>query len=225
MGEETGSTYCLFIETSVTGSNAHIIRVHRWFIILPVDHPMRGVHDARMFFLQLPFHLLLDVGHALSVVIQVLVLVGHHLIQESLVSGLGFRFGFLTVGVVDPKVDSGFRQLGLRPSFGLVGRFAGSVRFCSCSFRFRFVISFRWVRRFMWFMWRGITRCDSGCSSPPKLRKIVRRLSLASNVNGPHWTTHWLESFQKSLLQRFLHALKVGRLALTLVALRDSLKA
>ena len=56
------------------------------------------------------FHFLLDVGHALSVVIQVLVLVGHHLIQESLVSGLGFRFGFLTVGVVDPKVDSGFRQ-------------------------------------------------------------------------------------------------------------------
>ena len=222
--EEAGSTYCLFIETSITGSNAHIIRVNRWFIILFVDHPMWGVHNARMFFFQLPFDLLLDVGHASGVVVKVFVLVGHHFIQEGLVRGLGFRFGFLTVGVVDPKVDSRFRQLGFRPSFGLVCRLPRSM-FSLPGSRFDFGCFWCFRRVTARFMWRGLTRCDSGWSSPPKLRKIVRRLSLASNVNGPNWTSHWLESFQKSFLQRFLHALKVGRLALTLVALRDSLKA
>ena len=77
-----------------------------------------------MFFFQLPFDLLLDVGHASGVVVKVFVLVGHHFIQEGLVRGLGFRFGFLTVGVVDPKVDSRFRQLGFRSIRG-----SGSLAF------------------------------------------------------------------------------------------------
>ena len=153
-------------------------------------------------------------------------LVGHHFIQMGLVSGFGFRFRFLTVGIINPEVNERLRQLGFRPSFGLVwgSWFSSSGRHGRRSSRCgRFICSWcRWFRR---FMWRGLTRCVSGCSSPPELRKTVRILSLAGNVNIPHWTSHWLQSFQKSLLQRFLHALKVARLALTLVALRDSLEA
>ena len=178
-----------------------------------------------MLFIQLPFDLLLDVRHALGVVVKVFVLVGHHLVQDCLVSGLGFRFSFFAFRAFDPLFGSRLRQPGFRPSFGLVSRLArGNFNFglfdgfsgrrprCCCR-----GITTRFMRR-------GIARCDSGWTSPPKLRKIVRRLSLTSNVNGPNWTTHWLESFQKSFLQRFLHALKVGRPALTLVALRDGLK-
>ena len=82
LGKKAGCSNSLLVEVLVPGTDAHIISSHRRFIVLFVDDSLRSF--------QLSFHLLLDISHVLSVVVKVLVLVGHHLVQESLVSSFGF---------------------------------------------------------------------------------------------------------------------------------------
>ena len=49
-------------------------------------------------------------------------------------------------------------------------------------------------------MMRGISGCVSNWHSPPKLRKIVRALSLGSDVDGTYWVFYRLQCLKQSLM-------------------------